>query len=406
MEISREFSDTLLASLNYWREYTREIGAQDIGAIDLERQNLFRAVEFGLTSPHTWAITTEIAQQTIPLINRRLYRREWIPVIERLLDRSPDHHQQERLGLLIQLGRLRRLELQRDLAMEALHTAEGMAKTLGDRLSLASALYNIGRVHLDARRYQEAEKYSLLALEILDEVDGADQGLLAWVLNTLGKVRQVDGDYDRAQEYYTRSLDIWRQLEDETGMVRTLMDMATNLRYSGYLDKAITHYRQAERLLASTENELDKILVGINLGATYFDKGEWKLAEETFRKAYSPYLRKSGELRMQTILIMNLGNVLLQVGRLTEAEAYLRTSIDMWRKLDDELNLANSLGTLGEILIARGDLEAAIPLFENALIVLKKYPTHPITLQVEETFEAKRQEAVALLKERRPVIGG
>lgn len=375
------------------------MGDKVIEAIDLERRNLFRAVRFGLDIPQAWEMTAEIALAAIPLVNRRLHRQEWIPVLERLVVKCPADRQRARFDLLIQLGRMQRLEEQRDLAMVNLQRAEAVAGQIGDSQALARAYYNLGRVHLDARRYADAERYSQRALDILVDVEGVDQSLVAWILNTLGKVSQVNGKYDSAQEYYSRSLALWRTMKDETGLVRALMDLATNFRHIGQLDEAIALYKQAEELVSSTTNELDKTMVRINLGATYYDKKEFSLAEETFRKAYSLYLRKAGDLRMRAMLTVNLGNVLLELDRLGEAESFLRQSIELWEEIDDDLNLANSLGTLGEVLAKYGDLENAIPLFDEALTLFKEFPTHPLAIQAVPIFEAEKRKAEKLLSD-------
>ena len=365
---------------------------QAIEDVDRERQNLFRAVQHGLALPLTWEMTAEIALQVIPLINRRLYRLEWIPVLEQLVIQSPADHQQMKFALLTQLGRMQRLEQKRDSAMETLQEAMDLARQLGDQQALARAYYNIGRVHLDAREYPDAERHSQRALEILDKLEVVDQTLNTWVLNTLGKVAQVKGEYDLADEYYSRSVTIWRTLDDQTGLARALMGLASNFRFSGQPDTAITHYMEAERLLSTTTNELDKTLVGLNLGATYFDKKQWSLAEQTFHKAFSPYLRKSGDLRLQALLSMNLGNVLLESKRLAEAEAFVRQAIGLWEQLDDNLNMASSLGALGEILAAQGQGEAAIPLFDESITLFEKYPSHPRAIRSIKFFKAEKQK--------------
>ena len=95
---------------------------QAIEEVDRERQNLFRAVQHGLTLPQAWEMTADIALGAIPLINRRLYRREWIQVLEQLISHCPPDRQQKKFELLIHLGRLQRLEQNRESAMETLLT--------------------------------------------------------------------------------------------------------------------------------------------------------------------------------------------------------------------------------------------------------------------------------------------
>jgi tetratricopeptide (TPR) repeat protein len=89
---------------------------------------------------------------------------------------------------------------------------------------------------------------------------------------------------------------------------------------------------------------------------------------------------------------MNLGNVLLESERLAEAEAYVRQAIDLWGQLDDDLNMANSLGALGEILAGQGQGEAAIPLFDQAITLFEKYSSHPRAIRSIKFFNAEKQK--------------
>ena len=390
--ISSQFIKSVIASLFYWLEATREMDEKAIVVLDRERQNLFRAVRHGLALGQAWEITAELSLAVIPLVNRRLYYREWIPVLAQLVSGSPADHERTKFDLLTQLGRLQRLEQDRDTAMDTLQEAVTLAQKLEDEQALARAYYHIGRLYLDARNYPEAEEKSQNALDILAGLEVVDQTLMAWVLNTLGKVTQIKGDFNLADEYYSRSSSIWRHLGDQTGLARALIDLGINFRWFSKPDRAITHYKEAEGLLSSTNNELDKTTLGINLGATYFDIKEYSLAEDTLRNAYSPYLRKSGDLIHQAILTMNLANVLLASGRLAEAEAYAHQAIALWGKLDDDLNRANSIGILGEILAGKGQAEEAIPLFDQAITLFKKYPSHPRAIRSINNFQAEKQK--------------
>jgi hypothetical protein len=86
---SPEFTNSIVAGLEYWRERTRDMDDRVIAQIDGQRQNLFRAVHFGLELEAAWPAVAEVALQTVPLVNRRMYRAEWLPVLEGLLARRP-----------------------------------------------------------------------------------------------------------------------------------------------------------------------------------------------------------------------------------------------------------------------------------------------------------------------------
>lgn len=396
---SKEFSDSVAASLAYWRKRTQEMDDQVIIEIDGERQNLFRAVHFGLELPLAWTVTAEIALQTVPLVNRRFYRGEWIPVLEQLVASCPAGDESLKFDLLIQLGRMQRLERQLEQATLTHRAAEALARELDDGGALARAFYNLGRGYYDRHQYEEAERYCQAALDILDDLEDADQTLIAWAFDTIGLAVGRRGDFVKARDYLARNVAIRRTIDDPTGLARALNDQGHNLLVYGQLDEAITYMLEAKGLLAPTANELDKTMLGINLGSIYFRQGEWLLAEETFRQAYSPYLRQSGNMHYQAYLTTSLGNVLLKQERLVEAEAFMRQGVTLWRQMNDDLNLANAVGSLGEILAAQGDAAAAIPLFDEALIILEKYPNHPNAKGLPELFQSERKKAQEHLNE-------
>ena len=124
-----------------------------------------------------------------------------------------------------------------------------------------------------------------------------------------------------------------------------------------------------------------------------------RLAEEAFRQSYSPYLRQSGNLHYQAYLATYLGNVLLKQERFVEAEAYMRQGVTLWRQMNDDLSLANAVGSLGEVLVAQGDAAAAIPLFDEALVLLKRFQEHSRAKGLQELFEDERKKAKEGLNE-------
>lgn len=100
----------------------------------------------------------------------------------------------------------------------------------------------------------------------------------------------------------------------------------------GQLNEAVATLEQVAGLLAPTNNELDKVLVNIDLESAYYRQGSWGRAEQTFRKAFLPYLRQSGNLEYQAYLNTSLGNTLLKQERLTKVEIHMRQAVDLWPK--------------------------------------------------------------------------
>jgi tetratricopeptide (TPR) repeat protein len=344
-------------------------------------------VQFGLAVPEAWDLTAQVSLQSVPLVNRRMYWGEWIPVLEGLIQRAPAGGEQQTFYLLIQLGRCQRMLRQLEEATASHEAAAAVAREQTDDMALAEAFYNIGRDYFTRRLYGRADEYSHAALQLLDGENPSHRSLIAKSHDTLGINAMHRGDLASAKSHHKQAVEASREIGDTTLIARMLNALARTLQNDGSYDEAIGFYLEAEQLLESSSNDLDKTLTRLNLGSAYFSQGNWKAAEASLRKADSEYLRRSGNVDYRARVLSSLGNVLLKQERWIEAEAYLKLAIELWIELEDDLNLANAIGALGEVLAGRGDVAGAIPLIEQALSLLERYPDHAWANKLHGIFE-------------------
>ena len=91
-------------------------------------------------------------------------------------------------------------------------------------------------------------------------------------------------------------------------------------------------------------------------------------------------------------LTHNLGNTLLALGILEEARLYLDQAIAFWEQADDDLELANSVGTLAEVYEADEAWQTAVATYDQALELLVNYPDHSWAKRLRQNFtEAKEK---------------
>jgi predicted ATPase/class 3 adenylate cyclase len=90
----------------------------------------------------------------------------------------------------------------------------------------------------DPDRYREGIRFAEEALSLYRELDN-QQGL-AWVYNSLGELTRLAKEYERARTYYERSLEIARQIGDQTREGVALGNLAFCAQHRG-------DYRQAEK---------------------------------------------------------------------------------------------------------------------------------------------------------------
>jgi tetratricopeptide (TPR) repeat protein len=389
---SEPFVHSVAANVDYWRQHTRQLAERDFGAFDSDWPNLARAIQFGLALPLTWQPTAELAVWLFDFVERRGYWREWICVLEQLLERCPDEQLRQRGLLLNQWGNFLRLDRRLPEAIQAHRQAEAIMCELPDSYQTALMRYALSEDYRHRRQYTEAECWGLAALDDLERLGLATSANAGIALNTLGLIAYARGELRTAEERLARTVEIWRGENAPTELARFLNNLAIVLQAAGKSELALQAYQEAATLAAQTQSEFDKVMVELSLGTLYFELGQLPEAEAAFQRADSPFLRQSGHLYSQAVVANNQGNVWLAQGRLEEAEARLRRSIQLWRQVDDLLQLANSLGTLGEALAKQARVELAAQAYDEALDLLARFSEEAWAGKLRAKFTAQRNQ--------------
>jgi tetratricopeptide (TPR) repeat protein len=207
----------------------------------------------------------------------------------------------------------------------------------------ATALYNLAAVYHREGKLQEARRLHLAALEIIERERGQFSLEVAQSLNDLGSIDRSLGQYSRA----IKSLDRAVGMIDETG---------------------------APGLLATVLN---------NLGAAYYEAGQYTKAEAVLLRGLALAESSSGRAREEIpYLLSGVGRIYLDRKRFAEAEAVFER---------DVIALAASVGVQHpDYAIALHNLatanqrqkrfRTAEPLEEHAISILEKSlnPTTPL----------------------------
>jgi tetratricopeptide (TPR) repeat protein len=373
-EISPQFIASLTNALTYWQQQTQDLDDAGIIEIDPERHNLHEVVTIGLDLPQTWELAAGVILQAFPLAERRGYWQEWLEVLNKALAHCPDTAYRLQGQLLNRMGELYRYNRQLEKAITAHKQAETIAQERKNESSLAEAHYCLCWDYLETKQYAVAEQCGLAALEVFTHL--AVTGVwLSNIYRALGMVARMQGNLAIALERLTRSADSERKLLEPTRLARILQELAQAFQDAERYDEALVCYTEASEILEPTASERDKMLVQINLGVLFFRQHRWGRAEICFRQANdSLYLRQSGEIFLQALVANNLGNVLLKQEHLAEAETHLRQAWQLWLEIQDNLSLANTIGSLAELYAKQDKVVEAKSLFRQAIQLLAAYP--------------------------------
>lgn len=390
-----QFIQAIGANLTYWQQFVA--AHQDQPSLSIEHDGLRRAVEFGMARPETAPSAAALALAAFPLVLHRGYWQAWLPIFHCAIADQQNQAGQMLCQLLNRYGQLLRLTEQLETAVAIHQQAEATASQSGDSLALAEAHFNLSEDYRRLRRYDLVETYGDKAWQIL-LAHPDTQMRQAALLNNLGLAAQETGQLTLAGERVTQAITLWRLIDNPTELSRSLNNLGIILQAQEKFDAALPIFLEAIDVLACTASELDKSRVQLSLGVLYFQLENYEQASAAFKLADTPALRQSGDYHTRAILAQNMGNALLKQGRYAQAERYLRRSLNLWQSLSYPVSLANTMGTLAEVLGALDDVAEACLFYDQALALLTGIESaRAHRLQVE--FAGKRQ---ALAQEYQP----
>lgn len=216
-----------------------------------------------------------------------------------------------------------------DEAQEALRLFEA----LGDEKGRSGAIRNIARVYGIRGEYAEAGTLARTALDsavlLEDEQGQADS------LNILGIVYWHTGEYDKALEFYTRSLAIYRTWGE---MSREVADVLSNLGLIhttlGIYDTALEYCLES---LSARETLGDQRGIAsslVNIGNIYLQKEDSGEALEFYLKALG-FQQEVGDKDGMGYTLGNIASIYLELGNAEAAMGHIYTCLELARQTGD-----------------------------------------------------------------------
>lgn len=385
------FYQAVAQNLVYWRHTLLLTGAQT-DRWQPQHDTIYEAIRAGLAHPPTQLAAAALCADLFPIMERWGFWSTWQPLIA-TANTMVAETDALFVRLLIWHGRIDFLNRNFTDAV-ATHQKALAAAHSSDHLT-ASALYALTNDFMGCQDYAQAEAYGLQALQLLPE--DSDMALTASIYNSLGLIAMARGAFPVGIAHFERAATIWQGLSQSTQLARCFTNLAVAYQRQQALDIAGQYYQRAGELLAGTGSDIDELKVWNGLGTLYHMRGELAEAEAVFRAGLQVAAGLRGVFHLRGSLMHNLGNTLLENGRYLEAELYLGKSLQLWQQASDNLQRANSTGTLGELYEKRAVWETAVAYYQEALVMLAAYPDHQWANHLAETFRTAKERCAAHL---------
>lgn len=229
-------------------------------------------------------------------------------------------------------------------AVTAWQQAADTFATQGDSLNQAMVLSNLALAYQQLGQWTPANQAIGNSLHRLQtETASRDRTrILAQALNTQGKLQLAQGQPEQALYTWEEATETYQQVDDEIGVVRSLMNQAQALRILGFYPRVKTTLEQVNQRL---QNQPDSAIKAAGL--------------------------------------LSFGDTLRLVGELAESETVLQKSLAIAQKLDLSSGITSAFLSLGNTAYSQGKLKAAIEFYQSA-IASSVSPTTTLQAQLNQ----------------------
>jgi tetratricopeptide (TPR) repeat protein len=303
-----------------------------------------------------------------------------------MFTRARDFYQLSTCTLLLQLAAEQSDYLARDSQLWAKHSKgelayysaqwaeaqrvfeELMGQELPPRLE-SSVTHLLGMVYRARGKWDRAIEYFGRSLAIKEKV--GDEHGMAPTFQNLGSMYKDRGEWDRAIEYFERSLAVLEKVRDEHGMAVAFNNLGLVYQAKEEWNRAIEYYERSLAITRKIGNEYVMARTFNNLGSVYQDKGEWERAIAYYERSLAIMCKIGDEYGMATTF-NNLGSVYRDKGEWEQAIEYYEHTLEVVEKVGDEHKMAFGYNNIARLYQDQGRLEEAIPLFEKSVEILER----------------------------------
>jgi len=194
---------------------------------------------------------------------------------------------------------------------------------------------------------------------------------MAQGLNIQGASSYIQGNYQLAIEYLSKSLQFWKAVNKKKGRAHSLNNLGASYKQLGNYQEAIKYYTKSLKI---REELGDKRVIAAslnNIGILYKDLGTHEKALEYLNNGLD--IRESlNDKKGIASSLNNIGTVYKKLSKHDEAMKFYTKSLEIRKNIKDNRGIAGLLNNLGNVYMKRNKLNKAIDYFEQSFAIRKK----------------------------------
>ena len=192
-----------------------------------------------------------------------------------------------------------------------------------------------------------------------------EYGLAAALLN-LGIIQYHEGDFDSAEKSFMKASSLFERVNWRIGRCRCLIALGNTARKRGSLDEALELYSDASRMAKEHKFPRESALALSGIAAVHHDRGTFDLAWNCLNRARDIMAGIAPDGDVAAEVLRRSGKVAIAEGDMARGMEYLRAAESRAGGQDAPMELGLVYRAMGRAEAGRGNLEAAVVLFERS----------------------------------------
>lgn len=273
---------------------------------------------------------------------------------------------------LNRLGRALHVLGKNETALQYLFRAQQLvqlSETTEKKEHLGITLNNIGRIHNTRGDYEKALEFFQKSLAIVQEIRHR-KGEWA-TLNNIANLQKERGDYRAALTCLQKSLMITKEIGDHEGEA-TILNNVSQIHYAyGDYESAMQYLQKVLIIGHKTNDRVAEAVTFNNIASVAYKVGDYVSALVYFQKSLT-ISREIGDREAEGLTLNNLSQIYQARGDGTTAMSYLQKSLVIKKEISDRAGEAATLNNIAGILRVRGDGEMALNYLQESLSITKE----------------------------------
>ena len=235
-----------------------------------------------------------------------------------------------------------------------------------DKKRDAKILHNLGILMQARGEYEKALEYYRRSLETFDELGAREEK--AGSLYQIGTTLQARSEDVKAMEHYEQALKIYEQVSDHTGVAASLHQIGILEQGRGNYDKAREYYEQSLHIHDQLGDRHGMTFSLLKMGDLEQAMGNTNKAREYYEQALEISEQLNSPLAI-ALTLYQIGTIFQEQNEYEKALDYAERSLKVFEQLGERANIAASLGQIGNIMARMGQQDEAFHYLLSALTV-------------------------------------